>query len=85
MFSLGIEIEPELAARQAAWFAPTHQPFLVPKDSADWIGVAPFSRRLPAEVRDTFEIYNLPDELVCVLVGEEEFNDLGRLPVGSRA
>ncbi|MGY4544558.1 hypothetical protein ACVWY0_004505 [Arthrobacter sp. UYNi723] len=78
MFSLGIEIEPELVARQADWFAPTRQPFLVPKDSADSIGRAPLSGGLPAELRDTFEIYNVPDELVCVLVGEEEFNDLGR-------
>lgn len=78
MFSLGIEIKPELVTRQADWFAPTHQPFLVPKDSADSIGMAPLSGELPAELRDTFEIYNVPDELVCVLVGEEEFNDLGR-------
>ncbi len=40
--------------------------------------MAPLSGGLQAEVRDTFEIYNVPDELVCVLVGEEEFNDLGR-------
>ena len=78
MFSLGIEIGPDLVARQADWFAPTHQPFLVPKDSTDSIGVAPLSGELPAELRDTFEIYNVPDDLVCVLVGEEEFNDLGR-------
>lgn len=78
MFSLGIGIGPELLARQAAWFAPTHQPFLVPRSSADSIGMAPPGGELSAELRDTFEIYNVPDELVCVLVSEEEFNDLGR-------
>ena len=78
MFSLGIEIEPELVARQADWLAPTLQPFLVLKDNTDSIGMAPVSGDLPAELRDTFEIYNVPDELACVLVGEEEFNDLGR-------
>lgn len=78
MFSLGIEIEPELVARQAGWFAPTHQPFLVPKDRSDSIGLVPVSGELPAEVRDTFEIYNVPNDLVCLLVSEEEFNHLGR-------
>ncbi|HEX2972568.1 MAG TPA: hypothetical protein VHP11_09555 [Tepidisphaeraceae bacterium] len=76
MFSLGIEIKPELLARQVGWFAPTHQPFLVPKKSLNSIGMAPASGELQAEVRDTFEIYNVPDDLVCVLVGEEEFNHL---------
>ena len=79
MFSLGIEIGPELAARQAGWFAPSHQPFLVPKDEAEIVGTVLPGGELPAEVRDTFEIYNVPDELVCILVGEDEFNDLGRV------
>ncbi|CAH0326503.1 hypothetical protein [Microbacterium sp. Bi128] len=78
MFSLGIEIGPQLAVRQAAWFAPTHQPFLIPKGGAETFGIAPLSEELPAELRDTFEIYNVPDELDCILIGEEEFNDLGR-------
>ena len=76
MFSLGIEIKPELLARQVGWFAPTHQPFLVPKKRLNSIGLAPASGELQAEVRDTFEIYNVPDDLDCVLVGEEEFNYL---------
>lgn len=78
VLSLGIEIGPELVARQATWFGPEHQPFLVAKDTASTIGATPLRGRLPAELRDTFEIYTLPGELVCVLLGEEEFNDLGR-------
>ena len=78
MFSLGIEIGPALAAKQAAWFAPSHQPFLIPRGRAETIGVAPLSEGLPAELRDTFEIYNVPAEIACILVGEDEFNDLGR-------
>jgi len=78
VFSLGIEIGPTLAAKQAAWFAPSHQPFLIPRGSAETIGVAPLSEGLPAELRDTFEIYNVPAEIACILVGEDEFNDLGR-------
>lgn len=78
VFSLGIEIGPALGAKQAAWFAPSHQPFLIPTDSAETIGIAPLSGELPAELRDTFEIYNVPPELACVLVGEDEFNGLGR-------
>lgn len=79
MFSLGIEIGPELMARQAAWFAPTHQPFLIPGEGSRRIGIEPPRGELDAELRDTFEIYNVPDYLVCVLVSEEEFNDLGRM------
>lgn len=78
MFSLGIEIGPELMARQAAWFAPTHQPFLISKEDSNPIGIAPPRGDLDAQLRDTFEIYNVPDGLVCVLVSEEEFFDLGR-------
>lgn len=78
MFSLGIEIAPELQAKQAAWFAPARQPFLVAKDAADSIGLAPSKVELPAETRDTFEIYNVPDDRVCVFVSEEEFNGLSR-------
>ncbi|MDQ5861882.1 MAG: hypothetical protein M3536_06435, partial [Actinomycetota bacterium] len=78
MFSLGIEVTPGLLVRQVAWFAPEHQPFLVSKNSADRIGAESLSGGLPAELRDTFEIYNVPDELVCVLLSEEEFNGLGR-------
>ena len=78
MFPLRIEIGPVLAARQAAWFAPKHQPFVVAKDIANTIDATPLSGGLPAELRDTFEIYILPGELVSVLLCEEEFNDLGR-------
>lgn len=78
MFSLGIEIEPELVARQASWFAPARQPFLVCEGNTDWTGADPSNGELQAELRDTFEIYGVPDGMVCVLASEGEFNALGQ-------
>lgn len=78
MLSLGIEISPGLLAKQITWLTPESQPFLVPNDSADSFGATSISGKLPAELRDTFEIYSVPEGLVCVLLREEEFDLLGR-------
>lgn len=47
---LGIEVSDELLARWAGWFAPDPQPFLVEGDEPALV---------PAELRDTFELYGL--------------------------
>lgn len=78
MFALGIRIGPDLLARQAAWFAPKDQPFFVPDHSVASFGSPVPHEGLAAEVRDTFEIYGTPDGMRCILLGEQEFNDLGR-------
>ncbi|WP_394940278.1 hypothetical protein [Psychromicrobium sp. YIM B11713] len=78
MKSLGIEISPELASRQAGWFAPAHQPFLVSEKLAEHLEAAPLHEPLSAEDRDTFEIYGLPHGLVCILLSEQEFYTLER-------
>ncbi|NYE95862.1 hypothetical protein FHU41_002112 [Psychromicrobium silvestre] len=78
MFTLGIEIDEALLAHQVSWFAPARQPFLVSMDQAEAIGVEQLAGELPAEVRDTFEIYQVPVGFVCILLGEEEFNGLSR-------
>ncbi len=61
MLVLGIEVPPELRARWPGWFAPDVQPFLVADATVG--GAAQPDRPLSPELRDTFQLYEVPDGL----------------------
>jgi hypothetical protein len=54
---LDIDVPRELVARWAGWFAPPTQPFLTDPVLLARLGMAPSGAALPAELRDTFEVY----------------------------
>lgn len=74
--SLGIDIPAELATKQAAWFAPEQQPFLVSEAFAKSIQIAPIKEPLSPESRDTFEIYGIQKGTVCISLDEDLFQSL---------
>lgn len=76
---LGIEVCPDLLAAWSGWFAPPVQPFLVVDGPA--AGATRPERLLSAEVRDTFQIYDIPDGFRCVWLSESDFAEL---PTSSR-
>lgn len=78
MRALNIEVPRELVARWCNWFAPDRQPFLVGREFADALCLSWERSQLPAELRDTFEVYQLPDLLGFVWLDEHEFLSLSR-------
>ena len=73
MRTLGITVSAALFTRWASWFAPDPQPFLVPAGSALAALGKEFEPKVNPELRDTFEIYSVPDGLVCRSVTAGEF------------
>ncbi len=75
---LNIEVGPGLLERWRSWFAPDPQPFLVDAALAETLGVERSAGPLPNELRDTYEVYALPEGVGIVWYAEEEFADLPR-------
>jgi hypothetical protein len=75
---LNIEVEASLLEHWRAWFAPDPQPFLVDAALAEQLGREPSLTALPDELRDTFEVYALPDGVGVVWYAEAEFAELPR-------
>jgi len=73
MKTLGITVSTALLTRWADWFAPEPQPFLVPAGSALAALGKEFEPKSNPELRDTFEIYSVPDGVVCRGVTADEF------------
>jgi hypothetical protein len=73
---LGIEVDASLVRRWAGWLAPTCQPFFL--TAAEVVGLGfksdPPTRDLPAELRDTYEVWNLAEGLEVVWLDEQEFH-----------
>jgi len=72
---LGIGVEPPLLRRWASWLAPSRQPLFLTAVEAARLAVTPNGRRegLSPELRDTFEVWNLADDLVVVWLDEGAF------------
>jgi hypothetical protein len=64
---LNIEVSGELLDRWLGWFAPPVQPFVIPVDLADSLGLDDDRNRLTPEVRDTFCIYGVGSSAVVWL------------------
>lgn len=77
---LNIEVPVDLLARWAGWYAPDSQPFLVDVRLAETVGVAADPAAPPAELRDTYELYEA--DVARIWLSEAEF---GRLPRPHRA
>ena len=75
---LNIDVGPDLLDRWRSWFAPDPQPFLVDAALAESLGVERSAGPLPDELRDTYEVYGLPEGVGIVWYAEEEFADLPR-------
>ncbi len=75
---LNIDVGPGLLERWRSWFAPDPQPFLVDAALAETLGVERSAGPLPDELRDTYEVYGLPEGVGIVWYAEEEFADLPR-------
>ena len=72
---LGIEVETSLARRWAGWLAPARQPFFLTAAEAAELGLAPElpPHDLSAELRDTYEVWNLAHGLEVVWLDDEGF------------
>jgi len=75
---LNIEVGTSLLEHWRAWFAPDPQPFLADVTLAEQLGREPSLAPLPDELRDTFEVYALPDGVGVVWFAEEDFAELPR-------
>ncbi|MFC5230608.1 hypothetical protein [Pseudonocardia zijingensis] len=73
---LGIEVEPSLVRRWAGWLAPARQPFFLTPQEA--VNLDRTRRDLPGELRDTYEVWNVPAGLDVVWLDERAFRDLPR-------
>jgi len=73
---LGIDVDASLARRWAGWLAPTCQPFFLTATEVVGLGLKPDrpTRDLPAELRDTYEVWNLAEGLQVVWLDEQEFH-----------
>jgi hypothetical protein len=73
---LGIEVEPSLVRRWAAWLAPACQPFFLTAAEAAELRLTPegSAHDLSPELRDTYEVWNLADDLDVVWLDEDAFH-----------
>lgn len=78
MRTLSIEVPPDLMAKWVRWFAPDVQPFLVKEALAVAVAEEPQRKPLPDELRDTFQIYVIPEGLSCIWLSEPDFMGLPR-------
>jgi hypothetical protein len=65
--ALDIDVERSELVQWLEWLMPTHQPFLVPHEHADRLGLDDRPERLTMELRDSFWIYGDQDDAVCWL------------------
>ena len=79
MRALNIDVPDELSRRWVEWFAPADQPFLADPALAASLDL-PLQdiSSLSPEVRDTFEIYSVPEGLGLVWLQEAHFLSLPR-------
>ena len=77
---LGIDVETSLIRRWASWLAPACQPFFLTAHEAVELRTTPdrLRRDLSAELRDTYEVWNVPDGLEVVWLDEHVFRGLPR-------
>jgi hypothetical protein len=73
---LGIEVSAEHRRRWEGWFAPRVQPFVVDDATARSVGGG--ERELPPELRDTYEIYAVPEDRRLVWLDEAQLMALPR-------
>lgn len=73
---LGIDVDASLVRRWAGWLAPTCQPFFLTAAEIVGLGLKPDrpARDLPAELRDTYEAWNLAEGLGVVWLDEQGFH-----------
>lgn len=72
---LGIDVEASMVRRWADWLAPARQPFFLTTDEVADLGLTPDrpARDLPAELCETYEVWNLPAGLEIVWLDEHAF------------
>lgn len=73
---LGIEVETSLVRRWTGWLAPACQPFFLTAAEAAELGLTPESpgHDLSPELRDTYEVWNLAEDLEVVWLDEDGFH-----------
>ena len=73
---LGIDVEARMVRRWAGWLAPACQPFYLTSAEAADLRLTPDNpaRDLSPELRDTYEEWNLADDLEVVWLEEDEFH-----------
>jgi hypothetical protein len=73
---LGIDVDASLVRRWAGWLAPVCQPFFLTAAEVVGLGLKPDrpTPDLPAELRDTYEVWNLAEGLEVVWLDELEFH-----------
>lgn len=64
---LGIAVDRDELERWLGWLMPAEQPFLVPRDLADELGLEDRPDQLTMELRDAFWIYGEQEDAVCWL------------------
>lgn len=67
MRALDIDVERSELVQWLEWLMPTRQPFLVPHEHADRLGLDDRPEQLTMELRDSFWIYGDQDDRVCWL------------------
>ncbi|MFD2078738.1 hypothetical protein SAMN05421678_101225 [Actinopolymorpha cephalotaxi] len=76
---LGIDVNRALLRRWAGWLAPSCQPFFLTAAEAGRLGLTPDPvRERSPELRDTYEEWNVADELAVVWLDERDFHALPR-------
>ncbi|WP_127934442.1 hypothetical protein [Nonomuraea polychroma] len=77
---LGIDVESSLVQRWARWLAPACQPFFLTAGEVVELGLTPDrpQRALSAELRDTYEVWNLPKGSDVVWLDGPAFHALPR-------
>ena len=75
---LGIDVEGALFAQWLSWFAPDPQPFLVLRGGPFAQVGSPVVGNLKMELRGTFEVYALADDVEWRLISATEFATLSR-------
>lgn len=78
MRALNIDASGDLVENWVGWFAPRRQPFLVESGLAASMDLRSERSPLPAELRDTYEVYDLPEGLGFAWLDEEQFLSLPR-------
>ncbi|MEU4294165.1 hypothetical protein AB0E63_38600 [Kribbella sp. NPDC026596] len=73
---LGIDVDATLVRRWVGWLAPTCQPFFLTAAEVVDLGLKPDhpTHDLQAELRDTYEVWNLAEGLEVVWLDEQEFH-----------
>lgn len=78
MLVLGIDVDDALFAQWVTWFAPDPQPFLVDAALAVELGLERSATPLPDELRDSYEVYALPETAGVVWLDGQTYADLPR-------